>query len=184
MLIIGASGGVGTYAVQLAKALGGHVTGVASTRNVDLVRSIGADRVIDYTREDFADGVSSYDLILDIGGRNSISRLRSVLAPEGVLVIVGGEDGNRLTGGVGRQLRAMMLSPFIKQRLTTFISKEHFTVIEASQPAPRVGCRGARHRSAIRPRGRAGGYPSDGSRRDRRQDRHRWFAAPEKLIMQ
>ena len=130
VLIIGASGGVGTFAVQLAKVLGGQVTAVAGTRNIEMVRSIGADRVIDYTREDFVDGSDRFDLILDIGGRNSLSRLRSVLTPAGVLVIVGGEGGNRLTGGVGRQLRAMMLSPFGKQRLTAFISTAQSSFIE------------------------------------------------------
>lgn len=130
VLIIGASGGVGTFAVQLAKTLGANVTGVSGPAMTETVRSLGADQVIDYTREDFVDGTSQYDLILDIGGRNSISRLRSVLAPKGTLVIVGGEGGNRLTGGVGRQLRAMMLSPFIGQRLTTFISSESHTYIE------------------------------------------------------
>ncbi len=130
VLIIGASGGVGTYAVQLAKALGAHVTGVSGPAMTDMVRSIGADHVFDYTSEDFADGESKYDLVLDIGGRNSLSRLRGVLRSHGTLVIVGGEGGNRLTGGVGRQVRAMMLSPFIGQRLTTFISSEHHTNIE------------------------------------------------------
>lgn len=148
VLVIGASGGVGTYAVQLAKALGGHVTAVAGTRNVDLVGSLGADRVIDYASEDFADGTSRYDLILDIGGRNSISRLRSVLADRGVLVIVGGEGGDPVTGGIGRQLRAMLLSPFIRQRLTTFISKEDSTYvarlaahIESGEVVPAIGRR-------------------------------------------
>lgn len=130
VLIIGASGGVGTFAVQLAKTLGAHVTGVSGPAMTETVRSLGADRVIDYTREDFVDNASQYDLIIDIGGRNSISRLRSVLAPKGTLVIVGGEGGNRLTGGVGRQIRAMMLSPFIGQRLTTFISSETHINIE------------------------------------------------------
>ena len=130
VLIIGASGGVGTYAVQIAKAIGAEVTAVASTDKGELVRSLGADHVIDYTQDDFTEGDTSYDLILDIGGRNSVSRLRSVLAPAGTLVIVGGEGGNRLTGGVGRQVRAMLLSPFVKQRLTTFMSKEHHTLIE------------------------------------------------------
>ena len=130
VLVVGASGGVGTYAVQLAKVLGADVTGVCGPGMTDTVLSIGADRVLDYTREDFVDGRSRYDLILDIGGRNHISRLRSVLAPTGTLVIVGGEGGNKLTGGVGRQVRAMMLSPFIGQRLTTFISSEHYTNIE------------------------------------------------------
>lgn len=130
VLIVGASGGVGTFAVQLAKTLGAHVTGVGGPGATRLMRSLGADRVIDYTREDFVDGEGEFDLILDIGGRNSISRLRSVLGSKGTLVIVGGEGGNRVTGGVGRQVRAMMLSPFIGQRLTTFISSEHCTNIE------------------------------------------------------
>lgn len=130
VLILGASGGVGTYAVQLAKVLGAEVTGVASTAKLDVVRSLGADHVIDYTRTDFADGDRRYDLILDIGGRSSIPRLRRALAPRGTLVIVGGENGNRLTGGVGRQLRAMALSPFVSQHLTTFISTETHTFVE------------------------------------------------------
>jgi NADPH:quinone reductase-like Zn-dependent oxidoreductase len=130
VLVIGASGGVGTYAVQLAKALGAQVTGVASTAKLELVRSLGADEVIDYTETDFADGDDHYDLILDIGGRSSVSRLRRTLTRDGTLVIVGGEDGNRITGGVGRQLRAMALSPFIGQRLTTFIGTEHHTFME------------------------------------------------------
>src|SRR5207247_4574615 len=104
VLIIGASGGVGTYAVQIAKAIGAEVTGVCSTAKVDLVRSIGADHVIDYTREDFADGVNRYDLILDIGGNSLLSRLRRALALKGTLVILGGEGANWT--GVGRQLRA------------------------------------------------------------------------------
>lgn len=130
VLIVGASGGVGSFAVQLAKALGADVTAVASTRNLDFMRSLGADDVIDYTAEDFAATGRHYDLILDIGGRNSISRLRRVLATNGTLIIVGGEDANRVTGGVGRQVRALMLSPFITQRLTTFMSVGHHTFIE------------------------------------------------------
>lgn len=98
VLIIGAGGGVGTFAVQLAKAFGAEVTGVCSTTKVELVRSIGADRVIDYTREDFADGRSRYDVILDIAGNRSLSHLRRALAPEGTLVIVGGEGGGRWLG--------------------------------------------------------------------------------------
>jgi NADPH:quinone reductase-like Zn-dependent oxidoreductase len=89
------------------------VTAVCSTTKVDLVRSIGADPVIDYTREDFADGRHRHDLILDTAGRRSLSHLRRALAPNGTLVIVGGEGGNRWTGGFGRQLRAMALSPLI-----------------------------------------------------------------------
>ena len=135
VLVLGASGGVGTYAVQLAKALGAHVTGVASTSKLDLVTSLGADQVIDYTqtnfdRSDFFGGDDRYDLILDIGGRSSVTRLRRALTRDGTLVIVGGEDGNRFTGGVGRQVRAMALSPFVGQRLTTFISTESYSFIE------------------------------------------------------
>ena len=130
VLIIGASGGVGTYAVQIAKALGAEVTGVCSTGKIDLVRSIGADHVIDYTRDDFADGEKQYDLILDIGGNSSLSRLRRALTPRGTLVIAGGEEGGRWIGGVDRQLRALAVSPFVGQRLTTFAPKEHYTVLE------------------------------------------------------
>jgi NADPH:quinone reductase-like Zn-dependent oxidoreductase len=119
VLIIGASGGVGTYAVQLAKAFGATVTGVASTAKADLVRSIGADEVIDYTREDFADGRQHYDLILDIGGNSRLSRLRRALTPKGTLVIAGGEG--KWTG-VGRQLCALALSPVVPQRLTMYVS--------------------------------------------------------------
>jgi NADPH:quinone reductase-like Zn-dependent oxidoreductase len=122
VLVIGASGGVGTYAMQLAKAFGAEVTGVCSTTKSDLVISIGADRVIDYKREDFADGQQHYDLIIDIGGNSSLSRLRRALTPKGRLVITGGEGGGKWLGGVDRQLRARMLSPFIAQKLTTFIA--------------------------------------------------------------
>ena len=125
VLVIGASGGVGTYAVQLAKAFGAHVTGVCSTPKVDLVRSIGADHVIDYTREDFAEGEQCYDLILDIGGNSTLSRLRRALAFRGTLVITGGEGGGRWLGGTDRQLRALILSRFVEQKLGTFICKEN-----------------------------------------------------------
>jgi NADPH:quinone reductase-like Zn-dependent oxidoreductase len=130
VLIIGASGGVGTYVVQLAKASGAHVTGVCSTSKTDLVRSLGADRVIDYTRDDFADGTQRYDLVLDIGGSSPLSRLRRALAPRGTLVIVGGEGGGKLTGGIDRQLRGLALSLFVRQRLTMVVSKEHHADLE------------------------------------------------------
>jgi NADPH:quinone reductase-like Zn-dependent oxidoreductase len=130
VLIVGASGGVGTFAVQIAKAMGARVTGVCSTSKVDLVRSIGADDVIDYTNEDFADREHEFDLILDIGGNPSISRLRRALTATGTAVITGGEEGGRLTGGLDRQLRALALSPFVRQRLTTFVNKEHYTGLE------------------------------------------------------
>jgi len=125
VLIIGASGGVGTYAVQIAKAFGAHVTGVCSTTKVEMVRSIGADYVVDYTREDFAEGERRYDVILDIGGNSSLARLRRALAPEGTLVIAGGEGGGRWLGGTDRQIRAVLLSPFVGQKLGTFVCKEN-----------------------------------------------------------
>lgn len=129
VLIVGASGGVGSYAVQIAKALGAEVTGVCSTGKLDLVRSIGADHVIDYSQEDFANGEKRYDLILDIGGNSTLSRLRRALAPRGTLVIVGGEGRGRWIG-MDRQLRALALSPFVGQRLTMLGPKEHYTVLE------------------------------------------------------
>jgi len=124
VLIIGASGGVGTWAVKLAKAYGAEVTGVSSTTKMDLVRSIGADDVIDYTREDFTDGRRQWDLIIDIGGNRSLSHLRSALTPRGTLVIVGGETGGKVTGGFGRTLRAPFVSLFARQKLTGLTSKE------------------------------------------------------------
>jgi len=126
VLVIGASGGVGTYAVQLAKAYGAHVTGVCSTTKVDLVRSIGADQVIDYTRDDFADSDNRYDVIIDIGGNSPLSRLRQALTADGTLVVVGGETGGRWLGGYDRQLRAPVLSRFVSQKLATFVSSENF----------------------------------------------------------
>ena len=129
VLIIGASGGVGSYAVQLAKALGAEVTGVSSTTKLDLVRSLGADHVLDYTRQDFADG-ARYDLIIDIAGNPKLSRLRRALTPTGTAVIVGGEQGGRLTGGLDRQFRAVALSRLIRQRLTFFVSKERGSDLE------------------------------------------------------
>lgn len=125
VLIIGASGGVGTYAVQLAKAFGAEVSAVCSSTKVDMVRSIGADQVIDYTHDDFAEGGQRYDVILDVGGNSSLSRLRRALTPKGTLVIVGGETGGRWLGGFDRQLRAQMLSPFVSQTLRTFIASEN-----------------------------------------------------------
>ena len=123
VLIVGASGAVGSMAVQLAKAFDADVTGVCSTSKVDLVTALGADRVIDYTKEDFLDG-TRYDLILDVGGSSPLSRLRRALTPKGTLVIVGGEGGGSLTG-IGRQLRALVLSPFVGQKLCTFVAKEN-----------------------------------------------------------
>jgi NADPH:quinone reductase-like Zn-dependent oxidoreductase len=125
VLIVGASGGVGTFAVQIARAFGAEVTAVCSAAKVDLVRALGADHVLDYTRDDFADGRHRYDVILDIGGNRRLSDLRRALTPHGRLVIVGGETHGRLLGGSERQLRALMLSPLVSQKLGTFIASEN-----------------------------------------------------------
>ncbi|MEZ5274299.1 MAG: NAD(P)-dependent alcohol dehydrogenase [Ilumatobacteraceae bacterium] len=124
VLVLGASGGVGSFAVQIAAHLGAAVTGLASGAKADLVRSLGATEVIDYAREDALDGSVRYDAIIDTGGRNSLRRLRRALTPKGTLVIVGGEGGNRITGGFGRQLRAPLMSLFVSQRLIPLMSKE------------------------------------------------------------
>ncbi|MGZ4345091.1 MAG: NAD(P)-dependent alcohol dehydrogenase, partial [Solirubrobacteraceae bacterium] len=125
VLIVGASGGVGTFAVQIAKAFGAEVTGVCSTAKVDAVRALGADQVVDYTRDDFADGERRYDVILDIGGNRRLSDLRRALTARGTLVIVGGETDGRWLGGTDRQLRALLLSAFVGQKLGTFITSEN-----------------------------------------------------------
>ena len=123
VLIIGAAGAVGSFAVQLAKAFGAQVTGVCSTPQVELVRSIGADEVIDYTRADITDGTRQWDLILDTAGHRSLSQLRRALTPKGTLVIVGSEGRGRWLGGFDRSLRAPMLSLFVGQRLRMLASK-------------------------------------------------------------
>ncbi|MDQ3850018.1 MAG: NAD(P)-dependent alcohol dehydrogenase [Actinomycetota bacterium] len=125
VVIVGASGGVGTFAVQIAKAFGAEVTGVCSTAKTHLVRAIGADHVVDYTRDDFADGDHRYDVVLDIGGNRRLSHLRRALTPAGTLVIVGGETDGRWLGGNDRQLRAQVLSPLVSQKLGTFIASEN-----------------------------------------------------------
>jgi NADPH:quinone reductase-like Zn-dependent oxidoreductase len=123
---------VGTFAVQLAKAFGAHVTGVCSTAKTALVQSIGADEVIDYTRADFADGGPNYDLILDTAGNRSLSHLRRALSPGGTLVIVGGEQGGRWTGGFERQIVwAPLLSLFVGQRLRSLISDARWEDLNA-----------------------------------------------------
>jgi NADPH:quinone reductase-like Zn-dependent oxidoreductase len=125
VLITGASGGVGSYAVQIAKAFGAQVTGVCSGPKADLVRSLGADHVIDYTKHDFADDGTRYELIIDIAGNPTIARLRRALAPNGTAVIVGGEGGGNLTGGMNRQLWALTVSPFVRARLAMVIPNEN-----------------------------------------------------------
>jgi NADPH:quinone reductase-like Zn-dependent oxidoreductase len=130
VLVLGASGGVGSFAVQIAKAYHAEVTGVCSAAKVDFVRSLGADHVVDYTRDDFADGRQHYDLILDLGGSSGVMRLRRALTPEGIAVMVGGEEGGRFTGGMGRQLRALVLARLTRQRLTTVLCKERSADLE------------------------------------------------------
>ncbi|MCA8915518.1 MAG: NAD(P)-dependent alcohol dehydrogenase [Planctomycetes bacterium] len=148
VLIIGASGGVGSYAVQIARVLGAEVTGVCSTSKIGLVKSLGADHVIDYTNERITDSGESYDVILDIGGNRKLGELRLALKPKGTLVIVGGEEGGKFFGGVDRQLRAMLLSIFVGQKLTSFISAESQKdmlelkdMIEAGKIRPIIGRR-------------------------------------------
>jgi NADPH:quinone reductase-like Zn-dependent oxidoreductase len=124
VVIVGAAGGVGSLAVQIAKSFGAHVTGVGSTSKVDLIRSLGADEVIDYTREDFAEGSRRWDLIVDTAGRRPLSVLRRTLEPKGTLVIVGGDGGGRWTGGFFRgMLRGPVVSLFVGQRLRGLATK-------------------------------------------------------------
>jgi NADPH:quinone reductase-like Zn-dependent oxidoreductase len=122
VLVIGASGGVGGFAVQIAKAIGAEVTGVASTKNLDMVRSLGADHVIDYTQERIGDGGRRFDVIIDTAGNRSLSELRGALVPKGTLVIVGGTGGKWLMG-FGRTIRGALLSPFVGHRIRPLLSK-------------------------------------------------------------
>lgn len=142
VLVTGASGGVGSYAVQLARILGADVTGVCSTTKLDFVTGLGAQQVIDYTHADWADGTRRYDLILDIAGSPPVSRLRRALTLTGTVVFVGGEHGGNLTG-MSRQLRGALLSTVVKQRLVLFLARERAAdyerltkLIEAHQLAP------------------------------------------------
>jgi NADPH:quinone reductase-like Zn-dependent oxidoreductase len=121
VLVIGAAGGVGSYAVQLAVAAGADVTGICRTEKMDFVRSLGADDVLDYTREAITDGGRRYDLILDTGGNRTLRELRRALTPTGTLVIVGAEVSGPLAG-LGRQLRALLLSPVIRQKFRVYVS--------------------------------------------------------------
>jgi NADPH:quinone reductase-like Zn-dependent oxidoreductase len=123
VLIIGASGGVGTFAVQIAKSFGADVTGVCSTRNVEMVRSLGADHVIDYTQEDFAQSGQKYDLIFQLAGTRSPSACRRALTPKGTLVLSSGESSGRWIGPVDRIIKAVVLSPFVGQKLGSFLAK-------------------------------------------------------------
>jgi len=141
VLINGAAGGVGTFAVQIARSFGADVTGVCSTRNVDLVRSIGADRVIDYTQEDFTRSGQRYDLILDMIGNHSLSGCRRALRPEGTLVLVGGPDNGRWLGPLTGLLKAVVLSRFVSQKLLPFLahsSKEDLITMQGLLEAGKV----------------------------------------------
>ena len=132
VLINGASGGVGTFAVQIAKSFGADVTGVCSTRNVDMVRSIGADHVIDYTREDFIQSGQRYDLILDMVGNHSLLEYRRVLNPKGIFVVVGGPSNGNWIGPLAGPIQAFLLSPFVSQTFVPFLAqlnKEDLTVL-------------------------------------------------------
>jgi NADPH:quinone reductase-like Zn-dependent oxidoreductase len=132
VLIVGAAGGVGSFAVQVAKAFGAEVTGVASTSKLDLVRSIGADDVIDYTRQDFTASARRWDVIIDTAGRRPLSQLRRALMPTGTLVIVGGDGGGPVTGGFLRGvLRAPLVSLFVRQKLMGLSTKERAEDVQA-----------------------------------------------------
>lgn len=130
VLVIGASGGVGTYAVQLAVASGATVTGVASSAKAQLVRDLGATDVIDYARADPAYGSRTFDVVLDVGGMTPVARLRRLLTRTGTLAIVGGESGARWSPGLGRQLQVALLNPFVAQRLAVVMNKEHAAGLE------------------------------------------------------
>jgi NADPH:quinone reductase-like Zn-dependent oxidoreductase len=123
ILINGAAGGVGTFAVQIAKSFGADVTGVCSTRNVDMVRSIGADRVIDYTQQDFTKSGQRYDLIFDCIGNHSLLACRRVLTPKGIYIAVGGPSGRWMIGPLASAITAPVLSRFVSQNFVTFIAK-------------------------------------------------------------
>lgn len=130
VLVVGATGAVGSIVVQAAKAAGAQVTGVSGPRHQQFLTSLGADHVIDYSRQDLADGTRTYDVVVDVFGRTSTRRLRRALTPRGRLVIVGGE-GDRWVGGIQRQAGAMLLSPFVGQSLRTFVAKEDTVTLES-----------------------------------------------------
>ena len=123
VLVNGAAGGVGTFAVQIAKSLGAHVTGVCSTRNLEMVRSIGADRLIDYTQEDFTKSGNSYDVLFDLIGNRSLSACRRVLNPKGIFLLAGGPGSRWMIGLMARPLKALVLSPFVSQKLVMFLAR-------------------------------------------------------------
>ena len=146
VLIIGAAGGVGSFAVQIAVALGAHVTGVCNTAQVDTVRSLGAEDVIDYTQDDFTTMGRHWDVIIETAGGRPVSELRRTLTPRGTLVIVGGEGGGKWVGKAGRMVWAPALSPFVSQTLTTLAVKHNGAdlvvlkdLVEAGKITPVIG---------------------------------------------
>jgi NADPH:quinone reductase-like Zn-dependent oxidoreductase len=141
VLINGAAGGVGTFAVQIAKSFGAEVTGVCSTRNVEMVRSIGADYVIDYTQQDFTKSGQRYDLFFDCVGNHSLSACRRVLNPKGIYIVVGAPPGGRWIGPLARLLKTILLSPFVSRKMITFlasINKEDLVVLKELMEAKKV----------------------------------------------
>jgi len=145
VLVIGAAGGVGSFAVQIAKAFGAHVTGVCSTSKIELVRSIGADEVIDYTQEEIVDGTRRYEVIFDTAGNREASYLRQAITSKGTLVLAGGEGGGRWLG-MGRVMRAKAISPFVGQKMTNFLGRPKAKdllvlkdLIEAGRVTPVIG---------------------------------------------
>jgi NADPH:quinone reductase-like Zn-dependent oxidoreductase len=147
VLVIGAAGGVGSFAVQIAKSLGAHVTGVSGTSTIELARSIGADDVIDYTREEIVDGTRRFDVIFDTAGNREASYLRGALTPKGTLVMAGGEGPGKWLG-MGRVMRAKLLSPFVGQRLTNYLARPNAAdllvlkqLIEDGKVKPSIGAR-------------------------------------------
>ena len=182
VLVVGASGGVGTYAVQLAVAAGATVTGVASTTKLQFVKDLGAAEVIDYTVEDFADGSRTFDVVLDIGGVTPIKRLRRALSATGTLAIVGGENGATWSPGMGRQLHATLLNPFVSQRLTMVMNKEHYSGLERLAAHVDDGSVASFTDRPFCPGRCPGRRPALRGRQGRRQGRHhRLIAAPDQV---
>lgn len=190
LMVLGASGGVGSFCVQLATALGAEVTAVAGRSKLDLVASLGATHLIDYASTDPCDTAVRYDVIVDAGGRTPLAKLRNALAPDGTLVIVGGENGGRWTGGVSRQLHALALSPWVRQRLTALCRRPPqsdspgyvpYSATTSSRPSV-TSIPSTRHAKpwTTSPPGASAAKPSSasGSRTERHQPHHHEGSTP------